>query len=205
MTDYSLADIKAATEGNDGIFGGEGMFGFILIFFILALAGGGFGNMFGGNNSVNRTDLADSFNFNSIDNELRQIGNGIAQSNFATSGEIRNLATAQAQCCCDTQKQLIENRYVGEKNTASVVNAIHADGEATRALINANTMQDLRDRLEQSQRETMAAQFQLSQVNQTSNIVNELKPCAKPAYITCSPYSAYYPSNTGCAGCGYGF
>ena len=34
----------------------------------------------------------------------------------------------QAQCCCD------------------VKTAIHAEGEATRALINANTMQELRDK-----------------------------------------------------------
>lgn len=57
-------------------------------------------------------------------------------------------------------------------------------------------MQDLRDRLEQSEREKLAAQFQLSQQAQTANIVNELRPCAKPAYITCSPYVS------NCNGCG---
>lgn len=49
--------------------------------------------------------------------------------------------------------------------------------------------------------ELQSAQLQLSQ---TSNIINQLMPVAKPAYITCSPYAAAmgYPYvNTGC---GYG-
>ncbi len=80
-----------------------------------------------------------------------------------------------------------------------MTNAIHAEGEATRALINANTMQELRDRLEAKDRELLTANFQLSQQAQTASIVGELRPCAKPAYITCSPYTT--ANNCGfCAG-----
>lgn len=48
--------------------------------------------------------------------------------------------------------------------------------------------------------ELQSAQFQLSQLSQTSNIVNQLMPVAKPAYITCSPYAAAFGMPTGC-GC----
>ena len=48
--------------------------------------------------------------------------------------------------------------------------------------------------------ELQSAQFQLSQLTQTSNIVNQLMPVAKPAYITCSPYAAAFGINSGC-GC----
>lgn len=205
MTDYSLADIRAATEGENrgGMFAGEGLWGFILIFFILAIAGNGFGGMgFGGNRGVTNADLTNSFNFNSVDNQLRSIGNGIAQSNFATSGEIRGLSDRVAECCCESRLGTAENRYAAEKNTCDIVNAIHSDGEATRALINSNTMQELRDRLEQSQRQTLAAQFQLSQQAQTADLVKEIKPCAIPAYLTCSPYTSNPPY--GC-GSNYGF
>lgn len=44
-------------------------------------------------------------------------------------------------------------------------------------------------------------QFQGNQISQTSNIVNQLMPVAKPAYITCSPYAAAFGMPTGC-GCG---
>lgn len=69
-------------------------------------------------------------------------------------------------------------------------------------------MQDLRDRLEARDRELMTANFQLSQQAQSANIINELRPCSKPAYLTCSPYesnsfAAFNAYNNGC-GCGCG-
>lgn len=83
-------------------------------------------------------------------------------------------------------------RYEGAQNTCAITNAIHAEGEATRALINANTMQDLRDKLEARDRDILARDFQLSQLSQNAYLVNELRPCAKPAYITCSPYTTAF-------------
>ena len=80
-------------------------------------------------------------------------------------------------------------RYEGAQNTCAITNAIHAEGEATRALINANTMQELRDKLEARDRDVMVRDFQLSQLSQTASLVGELRPIAKPAYITCSPYT----------------
>ena len=80
-------------------------------------------------------------------------------------------------------------RYEGAQNTCAITNAIHAEGEATRALINANTVQDLRDKLEARDRDILARDFQLSQLAQNATLINELRPCAKPAYITCSPYT----------------
>lgn len=58
---------------------------------------------------------------------------------------------------------------------------IHAEGEATRALINANVMQELRDQLQ-------AAQLQLGNLSRTQDLVSQLRPVPIPAYITCSPY-----------------
>ena len=80
-------------------------------------------------------------------------------------------------------------RYEGAQNTCAITNAIHAEGEATRALISANTMQELRDKLEARDRDVMVRDFQLSQLSQTASLVGELRPVAKPAYITCSPYT----------------
>lgn len=199
MTDYSLADIRAVTQGeNSSGFGGGniGMLAFFL-FFLLAWGNGGFG--LGGNSgTLTRADLTAGFNFNSVDNQLRSVGNGIAESTFAITNQLNAMQMQNANCCCETQKALIENRYDAERNACSIVDAIHKDGEATRALINANTMQDLRDRLEQSEREKLASQFQLSQQAQTANIVNELRPCAKPCYLTCSPYVSNTCNSYGC-------
>ena len=75
------------------------------------------------------------------------------------------------------------------KGFCDIAGAIHAEGEATRALINQNTIQELRDKLEARDREVMTRDFQLSQLAQNQFLVNEIRPCAKPAYITCSPYT----------------
>ena len=68
-------------------------------------------------------------------------------------------------------------------------------------MINANTMQELRDRLEAKDRDLIVANMQLSQQAQTANLIGELRPCAKPAYITCSPYTT---ATTGYGACGCG-
>ena len=88
-----------------------------------------------------------------------------------------------------TNRNIDAVRYEGAQNTCAITNAIHAEGEATRALINANVMQELRDKLEARDRDIMVRDFQLSQLSQTASLVGELRPCAKPAYITCSPYT----------------
>jgi hypothetical protein len=49
------------------------------------------------------------------------------------------------------------------KNTCEITTAIHAEGEATRALITENTIQALRDKLEDRDRALQAANFQISQ------------------------------------------
>jgi hypothetical protein len=95
----------------------------------------------------------------------------------------------------------MENRYAAAQNTCDITEAIHQEGERTRALINSNTMQDLRDRLEAKNTELLGANFQLSQCSQNAYLVNTLRPIPQPAYLTASPYAAYPYGGTGC-GCG---
>ena len=104
-------------------------------------------------------------------------------------------------CCCSLGRAIDSVRYEGAQNTCAITNAIHAEGEATRALINANTMQELRDKLEAKGQELQTANFQLSQQAQNAYLINELRPCARPAYITCSPYTSA-ASVCGCTGLG---
>lgn len=90
------------------------------------------------------------------------------------------------------------------KNTCEITNAIHCEGEQTRALINANTMQELRDRLADRDRDLLTANFQLSQQAQSANIIGTLRPFPQPAYITCSPYESVYGNGCACASAGCG-
>ena len=205
----SAGDILALTKNNE-----NGMWDNPFIYLVwLAVLGGGNG-LFGNRGdaavqgAITRSDLFEGFNNQDVNGQLRGITNGLSDGFYAVNsgmkdgfygiqGALAENRFAQQSCCCETNRNIDAVRYEGAQNTCAITNAIHAEGEATRALINANTMQDLRDKLEARDRDIMVRDFQLSQLAQTSSLVSELRPCAKPAYITCSPYTTAF-------GCGAG-
>lgn len=121
------------------------------------------------------------------------VNSGLAENRFA-----------QQQCCCETNRSIDAVRSEAYKNTCEITTAIHAEGEATRALINENTMQTLRDKLADRDRDLLYANFQNSQYLQNSYLVDALRPVSRPAYITCSPYQTtqnYCNGGFGVGGC----
>ena len=194
----SAGDILALTKNNEGDMWNNP---FIYLVWLAVLGGGGlFGNRGEVQGAITRSDLFEGFNNQDVNGQLRGITNGICDGFYATNvglkdgfygiqGALAENRFAQQSCCCETNRNIDAVRFEGEKNTCAITNAIHAEGEATRALINANAMQDLRDKLEARDRDIMVRDFQLSQLAQNATLVNELRPCAKPAYITCSPYT----------------
>lgn len=141
--------------------------------------------------------------FNGVDNAICNLGYQTQQGFNTTNMSIAQLGFQNQQCCCETNRNIDAVRFENAQNTCAITNAIHAEGEQTRALINANTMQDLRDKIADKDRDLLAANFQISQVAQTSNIVNQIKPCPIPAYLSCSPYQSFGPYGYG-NGCGCG-
>lgn len=185
--------------------------------------GNGFGRGYGNGPGLTQVEMQQGFDTQSVLRKLDGIQNGLcdgfySQNNtmlngfngvqrdlcqgFASvnAGIAENRYAAQ-QCCCETNRNIDAVRAENYKNTCEITNAIHAEGEATRALINHNTMQDLRDKLADRDRDLMTANFQLSQQAQSANLVHALRPFPQPAYITCSPYQAastVYGCNNGC-------
>lgn len=225
---YSLADIKAVTEDNDasGCMGGNWMW--MIVLFLLFNRGFGYGYGFDGaaaNGALTRAELYDGLNYNQIENGIRGVQNGLCDGFYsqnttmlqgfngiqnqlcqdfsAVNAQIAENRFAAQQCCCETNRNIDAVRSENYKNTCEITNAIHSEGEQTRALINSNTMQTLRDKLADKDRELQTANFQLSQQAQSSNIINTLRPFPQPAYITCSPYTSATPAYANC-GCGCG-
>lgn len=208
-SNYSLADIRAATHDDDG-YGGQGSWFWIVVLFLFMFGFGrnGMWGNDGSNGALTRAEMTDGFNNQSILNKLNGLENGLCDGfysqnttmlqGFAGIGsQIMQNQFAMKECCCETNRSIDAVRYENSKNTCEITTAIHNEGEQTRALIQANTIQSLRDRLEAKNQELQTANFQLSQQAQNATLINELRPCAKPAYITCSPYQA---RNFGC-GC----
>ena len=217
-TGYALgADSR---DGHDG-WGGQ----WIWAFLIIALIFGG-GNWFGRGNdqsgALTRSDLCEGFNFQNVENGIRGIQNGLCDGFYAQNTTMLNGFNgigmqvaenrfAAQQCCCETNRNIDAVRAENYRNTCDITTAIHAEGEATRALINANTMQELRDKLADKDRDIQSRDFQLSQISQTQSIVNQVRPCPMPAYITCNPWGNTYGfggwngNGFGCnGGCGCG-
>ena len=202
----SAGDILALTKNNE-----NGMWDNPFIYLVWLAVLGGDNGLFGNRGdaavqgAITRSDLFEGFNNQDVIGQLRGITNGICDGFYAinsglkdgfygTQGALAENRFAAEKCCCETNRNIDAVRYEGSQNTCAITNAIHAEGEATRALINANMMQELRDKLEARDRDVMVRDFQLSQLSQTASLVGELRPIAKPAYITCSPYT----TNFGC-------
>lgn len=174
--------------------------------------------------ALTRSDLFEGFNNQDVNSQLRGITNGVCDGFYAVNSSLKDgfygnqsavkdgfYATqsalaenrfAQQNCCCEIKGGIKDLSSEGYKNTCEITTAIHAEGEATRALINANTMQDLRDKLADRDRELQTANFQLSQQTQNATLIGTLRPFPQPAYITCSPYQSvnatYNPYGCAC-------
>lgn len=207
----SAADVMALTKDGDN---GWTNNPFIYLVWLALLGGNG---MWGGNrtgelqNALTRSDLFDGFNMQDINGQLRGITSGICDGFYATNSGLKDgfygIQTGLAEnrfaaqnCCCDLGRSIDSVRAENYKNTCDITSAIHAEGEATRALIQANTVQALRDKLADKDRDLMAANFQLSQQAQNATLISSLRPFPIPAYVTCSPYTANV--GTGVCGCG---
>ena len=170
MADLSMADVLALTKSSEGSgfsFGGVGGLILILLFFFIF---GGWGKMGqGGNNE---------------------------QAQFGLSQVERDVLTTS----CNTQKEIIQSRYDGAlanqlmqsqlaQCCCDIKTAVHSEGEATRALIQANTIQELRDRLN-------TANNALTAQTISDNVINAVRPFPNPAWLTTSPYASV--ANTCC-------
>lgn len=123
-----------------------------------------------------------------VSNTGYQLGNQIAENRFVAQ-----------QCCCE-QKQAIASlgyetnrnidavRYENARNTCEIVTAVKEDGEKTRAVLIANQIQELRDKLADRDRELQAERYQVSQLTQNGTIIEAVRQLL---------------GQRGCAGCQY--
>ena len=181
MSDLTSADVLAMTRTNEnGIFGGSGITLIVLILFFLTMGNG----VWGGNNSaaqgaLTRAELYDGLNSQNTFSEFRstqsEITNGFANinqnlsDNFANvtlgmnngfntvNSNLQSVASQMAQCCCDLKTTM------------------HNEGEATRALIQQNVIQSLRDEVSAKDRELLTTGLTAAQVVQTNNLENFMR------------------------------
>jgi hypothetical protein len=220
----SIADAMAL-KNDDGMFGGNGTWIFFL-FFLLAWGGNGFGNNSAAQGALTRAEMFDGFNAQDIKDGIRGIQNGICDGFYAANtttlqgfngisnalcqgfnsvnSNITDVGYQMKDCCCQINRNIDASRYEAAKNTCDIITAgtmntrdiIDSQNQGFQRILDFMT----NDKIESLRTELQAAQLQLGNINQTSTLINALRPYPQPAYITCSPYTAsnVYGNCTGC-------
>lgn len=185
---------------------GEGIWGIIMLLIVAGLfSGNGFG--WGGNrgNVANDTLLGEEF----IKRDIFNTNTAVLESNNALTRDILENRFNCSQNACATQKEILQNRYdtslglanidkdilLGNQNLQAQLSncccdlktAIHAEGEATRNMIQQDKIEQLREQVNTSN---------LALFGQT--LVNQILPRSIPAYPSCSPYVPVNYNNCGC-------
>ena len=195
MDGYNMtpADMRAVTDGNrdyDGFgMGGGWMWIIVLFLFLFGFGGGGaWGNRGQG---LTQMEMQQGFDTQEIVRKLDGINYGLCDGFYAqnttmlngfagVTTAVRDAQFAAQQCCCETNRNIDAVRYEAQKNVCDITTAIHAEGEATRALIQQNEMQALRDKVSE-------LQLAQSQCAQNAYLTGTLRPYPVPTYQVCGP------------------
>ena len=103
-----------------------------------------------------------------------------------------NISKQISDCCCDLEKINMQNRFDAQAYNCNTLQAIDKVGDRIIDYLANEKTQALRD-------ENQALRLAASQAKQNQYLINELRPCPIPAYITCNPYAYTNP-----CGCGNG-
>lgn len=114
-----------------------------------------------------------------------QINQGICNLGYNMQTGFNQLGQQISDCCCQTQRAIDGVNFNAERNTRDIIDSQRC---GTDRIINFLTNQEM-DRL---RAENQTLRFQASQSAQNAYLVNELRPTARPAYITCSPYESAF-------------
>ena len=140
------------------------------------------------------------------------VNTAVLQAQNAAEKGFAQVGYQIADCCCQTQRAIDGVNYNMAKNACDITNTINsstrdiidAQRDGTNAILNFLTQ----EKISSLQAENAALTAQLSQNAQTRTLIDTLRPCPQPAYITCSPYQSIYGvgygynNGCGCGGCG---
>ena len=140
------------------------------------------------------------------------INQAISNSAFNTERGLWNLSSQFADCCCQTQRAIDGVNYNMAMNTNGIQQTLcnttrdlienqNANYRALHDEIVANRMEDKNAQIAAQQNEINALRLAASQEKQNNYLIDQLKPCPVPAYITCNPYQSYSYGSYGNCGC----
>ena len=132
-----------------------------------------------------------------------------ANGQAALMNRLCDMQSAADKCCCTTQRAIDGINYNAAINAGNIQNTIcgstrdviENQNNNARAILDALTAQRIEDknaRIAEQQQTIFGLQLQASQAAQNAYLVNQLRPCPVPAYITCNPFASAPVNNCGC-------
>lgn len=151
----------------------------------------------------------------SLLNGFAGTNNAIMTNGYETRNAINNVSAQLADCCCKTQSAIQGVNYNMATNTCALQNTmnmntrdiIESNNANYRALhdeLVANRIEDKNAQIAAQQNEINALRLAASQEKQNTYLIDQLKPCPVPAFLTCNPYTGTTYSNVGNCGCNTG-
>ena len=207
---YNLSDIAAVTgnRGGDGMFGDNGWW--IILLFLFAGWGRGFGGFGGGGYEAapaTQADVRAAVDQQTLISKLDQQTYGLADSTYALNNAITNgfhgvdtaictlgynmqggfnaLGHQISDCCCETGRAI--ERGFAETNYNLATQACdtrRAIEDSTRSILDFLTQ----DKIATLAAENQSLKFAASQAAQNAYLVGELRPAPIPAYTVANPY-----------------
>lgn len=207
---YNLSDIAAVTgnRGGDGMFGDNGWW--IILLFLFAGWGRGFGGFGGGGYDAapaTQADVRAAVDQQTLISKLDQQTYGLADSTYALNSAITNgfhgvdtaictlgynmqggfnaLGHQISDCCCETGRAI--ERGFAETNYNLATQACdtrRAIENSTRSILDFLTQ----DKIAALAAENQSLKFAASQAAQNAYLVGELRPAPIPAYTVANPY-----------------
>lgn len=181
-------------------------------------------------NAINGLGMNMMQGFNNIGNAIcnseyqnAQLINGVNTNmmqgfNAANIVALQNQNALQAQlasCCCGNEKgqMQIQNamergfcqtNYNDQANTTAIIQNSRNDTDRVLAKLDAMEMSRKDETIAALRQQLQTADFAASQQAQNSYLVNQLRPCPVPSYLTCNPWAsqAPYGSCGTCSNCG---
>lgn len=120
----------------------------------------------------------------------------------------------ESQLSVCNQTNTLQNAITGGFNAlmadnASKFNIVGAKIDAQTQMINDKfcqlEMREMQNKIDALREDKQALQLSASQQAQTANIVNQIRPCPVPAYLTCNPFGCQGGLNDYGYGYGYGY
>lgn len=133
-------------------------------------------------------------------NGFAGVNSAITTTGYETRNAIQGLSNQLADCCCKTQSSIKDTQYAIAMQTNAIQQSLCDGFRSIHDEITANRIEDKNAQITAQQNEINALRLKASQEAQNAYLINQLKPCPIPAYITCNPYQSYSYCGTGNCG-----